>query len=129
MANFGAQSLAKLKQCHPNLQSLFATVIKGYDCKVTTGYRSAEEQQIAFDKGNSEKKPGESKHNIYPSIAIDVYPYPIDYDKRERFYYFAGYVLRTAEVLGIKIRWGGDWDSDKDLYDQHLFDLVHFELV
>ena len=41
---------------------------------------------------------------------------------------FAGYVQGVAEQLGIKIRWGGDWDSDFDFKDQTFNDLVHFEL-
>ena len=41
----------------------------------------------------------------------------------------AGYIQATADKLGIKIRWGGDWDSDGDLDDQTFMDLGHFELV
>jgi hypothetical protein len=46
-----------------------------------------------------------------------------------RFYYMAGRVQTLAESMGITIRWGGDWDSDKDFFDQTFDDLVHFELV
>jgi len=28
-----------------------------------------------------------------------------------------------------KLRWGGDWDSDKVFDDQNFDDLPHFELV
>ena len=45
-----------------------------------------------------------------------------------RFYNFAGTVQGVAKMLNIKIRWGGDWDSDNDLKDQTLYDLPHFEL-
>ena len=45
-----------------------------------------------------------------------------------RYYYFGGFVLGTAEELGIDIRWGGDWDGDRDLDDQSFDDLVHFEV-
>jgi hypothetical protein len=30
--------------------------------------------------------------------------------------------------MGIGLRWGGDWDSDKDFSDQNFDDLVHWEL-
>ncbi len=46
-----------------------------------------------------------------------------------RFYYFGGYVLGRADEKGIKLRWGGDWDSDREIRDQGFDDTVHFELV
>lgn len=46
-----------------------------------------------------------------------------------KFYYMAGLAQKQADILGIKIRWGGDWDSDKDFFDQTFYDLVHIELV
>jgi len=45
-----------------------------------------------------------------------------------RWYYFGGFVLGTAQELGIDIRWGGDWDGDRDLDDQSFDDLPHFEV-
>ena len=44
-----------------------------------------------------------------------------------RFYFFGGFVLGLAVSLGIKIRWGGDWDSDREILDQNFDDLPHFE--
>ena len=55
-------------------------------------------------------------------------PYPLDWDDRERFQYFAGFVLGTAKQLNLDIRYGGDWDSDNDLKDNNFDDLVHFEI-
>lgn len=46
-----------------------------------------------------------------------------------RFYYFGGYVLGRADEKGIKLRWGGDWDGDREIRDQSFDDTVHFELV
>ena len=45
-----------------------------------------------------------------------------------RWYYFGGFVLGTAEEMEIDIRWGGDWDGDRDLDDQSFDDLPHFEV-
>ena len=70
------------------------------------------------------------KHNRKPSAAIDVAPWPIpDWEDLKTFYFFSGVVKGIANCLEIKIRWGGDWDSDNDLNDQTFNDLVHFELV
>ena len=70
-----------------------------------------------------------SKHNSFPSLAVDVAPYPINWSDKERFYFFAGYVKATADQMKIKIRWGGDWDGDTKVRDQTFMDLPHYELI
>jgi len=47
---------------------------------------------------------------------------------RERFTYFAGYVVGIAYQMGLKIRWGGDWDMDTQVKDNNFDDLPHFEI-
>ena len=44
------------------------------------------------------------------------------------FYHFADYVRGIAEGMGIKIRWGSDWNGNFDLKDQNFYDLLHFEV-
>ena len=61
-------------------------------------------------------------------MAVDVAPYPIDWEDRDRFHYFGGYVLGIAKSLGLNIRWGGDWDQDTQTKDNKFDDLVHFEI-
>lgn len=134
MSHFGTRSKNNLEQCDNELQRLFNEVIKYYDCSIICGYRGKEEQDEAYFSGNSDKKFPESKHNIYPSIAVDVVPYfkdrpHIRWHDKESFYHFAGYVKGIASLLNIKIRWGGDWNMNKNLHDQTFFDLPHFELV
>jgi hypothetical protein len=34
-----------------------------------------------------------------------------------------------AHEMGVKIRWGGDWDSDGEIKDNSFDDLVHVELI
>ena len=45
-----------------------------------------------------------------------------------RWYYFGGFVLGTAKEMDIAIRWGGDWNGDRDIDDQSFDDLPHFEV-
>lgn len=104
-------------------------VVYSFDCTVLEGYRSPKRQHQLFMEGKSKVDAGESKHNASPSLAVDVAPCPIDWNDKERFYLFAGYVLGRADALGIKIRWGGDWDQDTLVDDQTFNDLVHFELI
>ena len=37
--------------------------------------------------------------------------------------------MGRAVELGIRLRWGGDWDGDNELRDQTFNDLVHFEVI
>lgn len=135
MARFSNQSLQNLSSCHEDLQVLFNEVILHFDCSVLCGFRNEAEQTEAFISNHSKLNWPNSKHNKSPSMAIDVSPYPVDWQDREQFYLFAGYVLATAEQLyqigamGRRVRWGGDWDSDKQLNDDSFADLLHFELM
>jgi peptidoglycan L-alanyl-D-glutamate endopeptidase CwlK len=135
MPKFSLKSNIKLFQCHRDLQTLFNEVIKHTDCSILVGYRNELQQNEAYENGKSQLKFPESKHNRDPSLAVDVVPYPIDWDDIPRFIAFGEFVISTAKHLkaigSIKhtIRWGGDWDNDGDLTDQKLNDYVHFEIV
>ena len=129
MPNFGKTSTERLATCHPKLQELFNEVVKGYDCSILQGIRGKDEQNEFYRTGRSKVQYPNSKHNPSPSLAVDVAPYPIDWNNTNRFYHFAGYVNGVAAQLGLEIRWGGDWDSDKNFSDQTFNDLPHFELV
>ena len=128
MANFGKTSKKRLETCDEKLQSLFNEVVKVFDCSILVGHRGEEDQNKAYKEGNSQVKWPKGKHNKKPSSAVDVAPYPIDWEDRERFSYFAGFVKGVAWRLNIRIRWGGDWDGDTELSDNNFDDLVHFEL-
>lgn len=139
MPNFSQRSIIALASAHPHLQMLFYAVIEQYDCTVLEGKRSEAQQKENVAMGVS--KTLNSKH-VYPidgpSMAVDVAPYPLKWPKRDeatyvkdvaRYYYFAGFVKGIATKLGLKIRWGGDWDGDDIFVDQTFDDLVHFELL
>jgi len=129
MPEYSETSRRRLITCSPLLQQVFNEVIKYYDCSILCGHRSEKDQLIAYQEDKSKVQWPNSKHNIFPSDAVDVAPYPINWNNIKRFYYFAGFVLGVASQLRINIRFGGDWDGDEDLDDQTFNDLVHFELV
>ena len=128
MPRFGKTSKNRLATCEKELQNLFKEVVKHFDCSVLVGYRGRNEQDTAFESGHSKVKWPNGKHNKKPSVAVDVAPYPIDWDDRERFIYFGGFVKGCAFRMDIPLRWGGDWNSDTQLSDNKFDDLVHFEL-
>lgn len=131
MPKFGEQSLKRLDTCDERIQKVLNEVIKHYDFMILEGTRTVEQQQQYYKEGKS-KLDGinkKSKHQSYTSLAVDIAPYPIDWNDSKRFYYLAGLVIATANSMGIKLRWGGDWDSDGDFKDNTFNDLPHFELV
>lgn len=126
MASYSEKSLKKLRSCDPRLIAVFMKVIEKMDCMILFGFRGEEEQNEAFRNRASKLKWPDSKHNKTPSLAVDVAPYPLDWQDKERFIRFAFYVLGVADAMGIPLRWGGDWDGDMIADD---WDLVHFEVM
>lgn len=131
MPKFSQRSLNKLNTCDSRLKMLALAVIQYFDCAVVFGHRGRIEQNEAYNSKKSKLKYPESKHNAFPSKGIDLVPCisgkGISWNSKQ-CYYFAGYVMRVADELGIPIRWGGDWDMDRDVNDQNFNDLVHFEI-
>ncbi len=131
MYKYGKKSRERLATCDPRLQEIFNEVIKVMDISILCGHRSEEEQQKAFNNGNSKLQYPNSKHNSTPSIAIDVAPWNggIDWENYKSFYFLGGLALGIADQKGIKLRWGGDWNRNGKFDDQTFDDLVHFEIV
>ena len=142
MNKYSKQSAGKLSQCHVDLQMIFSVVLLTWDNTLITGHRNKAEQTAAFLDGISKARWPLSKHNPTPSEAVDSSPYPIpkkwgddDRNEYEKFRYYAFFVLGVADALYAsgairhRLRWGGDWDGDKDVNDQEFNDLIHFELI
>ena len=128
MPRFGKTSKERLGTCEKDIQLLFNEVVKGFDCTIVCGHRGEKAQNEAYERGNSQVKFPKGRHNSSPSFAVDVAPYPIDWDDRERFHLFAGFVLGVARGMGINLRWGGDWNQNFEVDDNQFDDFPHFEL-
>ncbi len=133
---FSKSSTKRLKQCHRELITLANEVIKYFDCTVITGHRTKEVQNKAFDDGNSKLLFPNSKHNVYPSAAIDLgyYVKGVGLVQNEiDAAMFCGIVIATAKRLLTEgkmtypIR-STDWDRDGIISDTKFFDFYHFEL-
>ncbi len=120
MFYFSETSKRRLSDCHPDLQRLFYKVIEFKDCSVLSGYRNKDQQNKAFKDGKTKAVWGKSNHNVMPSKAVDVMPYPIHWDDYDGLYEFAGFVKGIAAMLDIEIKWGGDFKS--------YFDGAHWEI-
>jgi len=128
MARFGRKSKERLATCDKKLQKVFNEVIKYVDCSVLEGHRSKERQNKLFKEGKTKLKYPAGRHNSYPSNAVDVTPYPVNWSDRERQTLFAGFVMGVARGMGIKLRWGGDWNMNFEVKDNRFDDFPHFEL-
>jgi peptidoglycan L-alanyl-D-glutamate endopeptidase CwlK len=83
---------------------------------VLCGHRGQEAQDTAFKQGASKLKWPNSKHNKTPSLAVDIAPYPVNWQDHKAFEAQRSEVLSLASELGIRIR-VISWD------------LPHFELI
>ena len=129
MPRFGKVSRERLATCDERLQRVFNEVINYVDCSVLEGHRSGERQDKLYDEGKTKVKYPNGRHNASPSNAVDVVPYPVDWNDRERFHLFAGFVLGIAYSMDISLRWGGDWNQNFEVDDNKFDDFPHFELL
>lgn len=127
MPSFSKASKSKLETCHADIQRVMNEVIREKDCTIICGARTQKEQQKAFAEGFS-KIDGVAQISMHQiskdrpkSLAVDVLPYPINWNDVEGHTEFARFVLATAKRLNVNLVWGGDWKTFKD--------RPHFELA
>ena len=130
--NFGFDSTAALDTADDRLQWIAHKVLLIKDHSLLKGHRPENEQNEAFEDGNSKLQWPKGKHNALPSKALDVQTYPRPPDegdlRSEQFYLLGLYVGIGAE-LGIELRTGADWDDDGEVADNGWDDLFHVEIV
>lgn len=132
MPAFGKTSRQRLKGVHPDLVAIAEDVVKIYDITVLQlgGVRTLDDQKDLVKTGVS--KTLRSKHLLQDDgygHAIDIAPYPINWNDIEAFAYMAGLVRMAAEKRGIELRWGGDFNRNLNFHDDGFKDCPHFELV
>jgi len=124
MPKFGKRSKERLKGVDHRLIKVLDELIKIMDVTIIEGLRSEERQKELLEKGATKVKY--SRH--MEGKAVDLAPYPIDWNNRDGFHYMGGMIRGIAHQLGLKVRWGGDWNSDGDVKDNTFDDLVHIEI-
>lgn len=138
MPKFSKKSIKLLNECHNDIKLVCEQSILLMDFAIIEGFRSVKRQQELYAQGRTVKGKiitncdginNSSPHNYYPSIAIDIVPYPIDWNNITRFKNLAGIIkvvwaeLKEEGKLSNKydLVWGGDWKNLKD--------YPHYELV
>jgi len=114
----GTRSLQNLSGVHPDLVAVvkLAISITEQDFTVIEGVRNINRQRELYKAGKSTTM--NSRH--ITGHAVDMVPWPVDWNDLERFEVVAEAMKTAAEELDIPIVWGGDWKS--------FYDAPHFEL-
>lgn len=135
----GPASRKKLEGLHPDVVAVVTRAIEvtTQDFTVLCGVRTLAEQKELYAQGRT--KPGQIvtwtlKSRHLPAAdgfgrAVDLAPYPIDWNDLSKFDAIAKAMFDASEELGIPIRWGADWDQDGNPRERGETDSPHFELA
>jgi peptidoglycan L-alanyl-D-glutamate endopeptidase CwlK len=139
MYQLGNKSKDKLKGVHPTLVRVIERAIElsSQDFMVLEGLRTPERQAELYAQGRT--KPGQvvtwtlkSRHFVQADgwgHAVDIAPYPLDWNDLSKFEAIADAMFQASKELGTPIRWGADWDQDGRPREKGETDSPHFELV
>lgn len=129
----GTRSINSLKGIHPKLKQVVekAITLSPQDFTVISGVRTTKEQQDLYAQGrtkagaivtNADGVRNKSNHQAKSDgfgYAVDIVPYPVDWNDLDKFKVIANAMQLAACELGVTINWGGDWKMK---------DFPHFEL-
>tara|TARA_R110002167_G_scaffold204404_2_gene408471 strand:+ start:3923 stop:4273 length:351 start_codon:yes stop_codon:yes gene_type:complete len=99
-----------LKACHPALVRLLDKVQERVDIKVGDGHLDKIEQGQRYSVGNSRLLHSKLKHNSYPCMAVNMVPLCGGAPSHDEgvFLLFACVVFECAAEIGVRVRWGGN---------------------
>lgn len=136
--HFGSRSTSKLSQIDEDLAQVCKLAISRspIDFTVIEGRRTIERQKELYAQGRT--APGKivtwtmkSKH--IDGKAVDLAPCDekgnILWNDRVGFKVISDLMFEAAKELGVKIRWGADWNQNGRPFEKGEFDSPHFELV
>lgn len=149
MNQFSNTSKERLATAHPDLIRIMeaALQLSPVDFGIAYGYRSPQKQMELYQQGRTTPGPivtnidgvkTKSKHNEYPSHAVDIFAFvngKASWEEKD-LVFLGGIIIATAKLLKQAgkithdIRWGGNWDGDGIIItDQNFQDLPHFEII
>jgi len=133
------RSRRNLVGVHPDMVAVVtrAIEISPADFMVIEGVRTPERQKELYAQGRT--KPGKKvtwtlNSNHFKQAdgfgrAVDLLPEPYDWKDAGQFDKVARAMREAGKQLGVKIRWGGDWDQDGRAREKGETDSPHFELA
>ena len=107
------------------------------DITIIWGWRDEAQQNMMVRSGASKTPWPQSKHNfmiegVPTSLAVDYAPWingGIPWDDTHAFAIVYGCLYVAAEELGIRVRYGGDWNMNGLTTDQTFMDWGHIEEI
>ena len=149
--NLSQKSLDRMNGVDERLQRVVKRAIQlsKQDFMVLEGVRTRQQCMVNYGKGrtiaqcvvkgvpaqyanpNAAKvtwlnNPFASKH--VSGKAVDLVPYPVDWNDLKKFDTIAQAMLQAAKELGVPVRWGADWDGDGKPRERGESDSPHFEI-
>jgi len=121
------RSKYRLRNVDPRLSAIAERAIEltkiDFGIPSSGGYRTAQQQAELFRDGKSNADGVTRKSRHQSGRAFDVYAYVNGEASWEvkHLAQVAAAILQAANDLGIKIQWGGLWES--------FIDMPHFELA
>lgn len=131
MYKWGRNSLRIRSELDSRLQVVLDELLTYVDVSLICGHRGEQVQNDYFERGVSKVRFPNSKHNVWPSLAVDLQPHPYpdnEEDLRAALGYIAGLAMVIAANHGWQLRWGGDWNRNGSVVDNGFDDLFHLEL-
>lgn len=129
----GKTSLARLKGVDETLVNVVkrAIEISEVDFTVLEGVRTLERQCELYAQGRT--APGKivtwtMKSRHIEGKAVDLVPYPLDWNDLEKFNKIKDAMFQAAKELDVNLRWGADWDGDGNYREKGEYDSPHFEI-
>jgi len=143
MPYFSRVSRERLETCDDRIIKVFTKLIETIDFSVLCGFRNQEDQEHAFKNGATRLHFPNSRHNAYPSEAIDIAPYWKESphirwgavhewaqypELKDQYQTFAEYnnaclqaftilaehAMNIAKEMDVELVWGGSWKSLRD---------------
>jgi len=138
--SLSARSQTRLDGVHPDLKRVVRRAIlkSDQDFTVLEGVRTPQRQKQLYAQGRTRPGPKvtwtlNSRHFVNPATgyghAVDLAPFPIDWTDTHKFDAISRAMFAAADDLGVKIRWGADWDRDGKPRERGESDSPHFELA
>ena len=114
------KSKQAMETLDPKLVFLCNKLADIFDLSVLWGYRDEDQQTDIHDRGLGLPWPT-SNHNVSPSRAVDIVPFPVNWDKVDRFDEMIGAAYAIAKEGGFRIR-SGKYFSNVDYSHLELID-------
>ncbi len=140
-----ARSMEQLATIATDLRVVLSDALRLSDVpfQIVQGARTIDKQREYFKAGKSKVNPdayasgaalyAAAKHVVGPGAPLSraadiIIDLPgLEYDTKH-LSYVAGVVMACARQRGIAIRWGANFDRDKELFEQSFVDAPHFEV-